>query len=289
MESENFTSCWTFPALLTKEYLHLTFDPCLVTSCRMTRLQLAWRGTSVCLCLTHMLSSSLSQSLETLRHSVWFTPDLPPSPLSPPSTNNNNKCSPTVPLPFSCWRSERVSWLHRAGRSGWERVGGVRLCAERGEEVGRRRRWVLAFSSGIFLSVVSFFPFLSFCPPLAPWMETRLSRLSGDRQYGPDNGIQSEGGGGGGGGAREAGTGPQGKTGAEWRISLQSTDTLLNYSTLSLPRSPSDTHTLSFLKHTPHFNLALLNEAQRHLNWKQHCSLKLETSFYHRPQEFLSI
>lgn len=57
-----------------------------------------------------------------------------------------------------------------------------------------RRRWgrVLAFSSGIFLSVVSFFPFLSFCPPLAPWMETRLSRLSGDRQYGPDNGLQSE-------------------------------------------------------------------------------------------------
>lgn len=61
-----------------------------------------------------------------------------------------------------------------------------------GKEVGRRR-WgrVLAFSSGIFLSVVSFFPFLSFSP-LAPWMETRLSRLSGDRQYGPDNGLQSE-------------------------------------------------------------------------------------------------
>ena len=38
----------------------------------------------------------------------------------------------------------------------------------------------------------SFFPFLSFCSPLAPWMETRLSRLSGDRQYGPDNGLQSE-------------------------------------------------------------------------------------------------
>ena len=38
----------------------------------------------------------------------------------------------------------------------------------------------------------SFFPFLSFRSPLAPWMETRLSRLSGDRQYGPDNGLQSE-------------------------------------------------------------------------------------------------
>lgn len=38
----------------------------------------------------------------------------------------------------------------------------------------------------------SFFPFLSFFSPLAPWMETRLSRLSGDRQYGPDNGLQSK-------------------------------------------------------------------------------------------------
>lgn len=86
---------------------------------------------------------------------------------------------------------------------------------------------------------------------------------------------------------REAGTGPQGKTRAEWCISLQSTDTLLNYSTLSLSL---DTHSLSFLKQTltHHFNLTLLNEVQRHLNWKWRCSLKLETSFYHQPQEFLT-
>lgn len=48
----------------------------------------------------------------------------------------------------------------------------------------------LAFSSGIFFSPVP----LSFShPAITPWMETRLSRLSGDRQYGPDNGPQSGG------------------------------------------------------------------------------------------------
>lgn len=99
-------------------------------------------------------------------------------------------------------------------------------------------------------------------------------------------------GGGGGGGTqrererdreREARTGPQGKRRAEWRISFQSTDTLLNYSTLS----PSDTHSPFPPTHTythTHTTLIspLLNEVQRHLHCKQHCSLKLETSCY-RP------
>lgn len=95
-------------------------------------------------------------------------------------------------------------------------------------------------------------------------METRLSSLSGDRQYGPDNGLQSkvvvEGAGhrereGERDREREARTGPQGKRRAEWRISFQSTDTLLNYSTLS----PSDTHSpfppTHTYTHTHHFNL----------------------------------
>lgn len=89
--------------------------------------------------------------------------------------------------------------------------------------------------------------FFSFSPPcsLAPWMETRLSRLSGDRQYGPDNGPQSKEGEQGGGGRAT------GEEGAERCISLQSTDTLLNYSALLLSLSPP--HTLAFgaRTHTP--------------------------------------
>lgn len=87
-------------------------------------------------------------------------------------------------------------------------------------------------------------------------METRLSRLSGDRQYGPDNGLQS---GWGGWGGEEGWDKATGEEGAERRISLQSTDTLLNYSALSLPP-----HTPAFASHTHthHFNLTLVNEAR---------------------------
>lgn len=119
----------------------------------------------------------------------------------------------------------------------------------------------LAFFSGIFLSV--FLSFFSFSPLRSHSMDgdTVIKALQGQtiwpRQWPP---VQ-EGGWGWGGGGRATG-----EEGAERRISLQSTDTLLNYSTLSLPLPP---HTLAFASHTHHFNPTLVNEAREqraHLN-----------------------
>lgn len=121
-------------------------------------------------------------------------------------------------------------------------------------------------------------------------METRLSSLSGDRQYGPDNGLQSkvvvEGA-----GHRERGSetergrpgqGHRGREGQNGALVFRAR-TLYSITLLSLLQ----THILLFLQHThthTHTTLIspLLNEVQRHLHCKQHCSLKLETSCY-RP------
>lgn len=127
--------------------------------------------------------------------------------------------------------------------------------------MGEKRRGgsgggALAFSSGIFLSVDLSFSFLSASTP--PHFSLRGWRHGYQDSLGTDNMAQTmassprwwQGRGGGGVGERrekeerEAGGGPQGKRKAERRISLLSTDALLNYST------PSPSHTFSLSSNT---------------------------------------
>jgi len=185
------TRRWSFPTLLTMQSLHLTFDPYPVTSCHTTRLERAWRDTSVCVFSTAADTLSLSQSVPSK------TPS--PSPLHPVHTRSSSpihkqqqQIQPNPPPPpFLPLAIREVQLI--APR--WERVAGAK--GEGGSVLREGRKWRgggggFSILLWYFSVCRSFFPFLSLCPPLAPWMETRLSRLSGDRQYGPDNGPQSE-------------------------------------------------------------------------------------------------
>lgn len=187
---------------------------------------------------------------------------------------------------------------------GWEvavgeRVGGVKgwvgVCWERGGSGEEGWGEALAFSSGIFLSVVLSFPFfllLFFNPPFSfhGWRHGYQASLGTDnmvqtmvssprwwwrgRDTERERGSETERG--------RPGQGHRGREGQNGALVFRAR-TLYSITLLSLLQ----THILLFLQHThthTHTTLIspLLNEVQRHLHCKQHCSLKLETSCY-RP------